>query len=65
VRDDGPGIAPENLGRIFDEGFTTRGEGHGLGLTIAKGIVEALGGTLRVESAVGHGATFVVRLRGT
>lgn len=62
--DDGPGLAPENLRRIFDPFFTTKkvGEGTGLGLTIAYGIVEDHGGRIRAESQPGKGATFVVDL---
>jgi len=63
VRDTGQGIAPAHLARIFDEGFTTREGGFGLGLPIARRIIEAHGGTLRVESRLGHGAAFTVKLR--
>lgn len=62
--DDGPGLTPENLRRVFDPFFTTKkvGEGTGLGLTIAYGIVEDHGGRMRAESSPGRGATFVVEL---
>jgi signal transduction histidine kinase len=62
--DSGPGIAPEHLPRIFEPFFTTkeRGEGTGLGLSIVRCIVEAHGGTIRVESRVGKGTTFLVSL---
>ena len=62
--DDGPGLSPENLRRVFDPFFTTKrvGEGTGLGLTIAYGIVEDHGGRMRAESSPGRGATFVVEL---
>jgi PAS domain S-box-containing protein len=62
VADTGRGIAPEHQARIFDrywqsaEGDRTRGSG--LGLSIARGIIEAHGGRIRVESAPGHGSTF-------
>ncbi len=62
--DDGPGIAKENLGRLFDSFFTTKGagKGTGLGLSISYGIIAAHGGRLYVESELGKGATFVVEL---
>src|SRR2546428_6946125 len=64
VSDDGPGIAPEHLPRIFDPFYTTKplGKRTGLGLTISHRIVTELGGTLTCESVVGQGATFIVRL---
>ncbi len=62
VGDTGPGIAPETLPRIFDPYFTTKPGGLGLGLTIARRIVEAHGGALTVESAPGRGSRFRVRL---
>ncbi|MCY1030503.1 ATP-binding protein [Corallococcus sp. BB11-1] len=64
VRDTGRGIAQEHLSRIFDPFFTTKvpGQGTGLGLSICDTIVRALGGSISVESAPGHGATFRVAL---
>jgi signal transduction histidine kinase len=64
VEDDGCGIAPENLDRIFDPFFTTKrvGEGTGLGLGIAYHIVRSHGGEIRVESELGRGTRFRVRL---
>ena len=64
VEDDGCGIAPENLDRIFDPFFTTKrvGEGTGLGLGIAYHIVRSHGGEIRVESKLGRGSRFRVRL---
>ncbi len=64
VTDDGPGIAPEHLARIFDLFYTTKplGLSTGLGLSICHRIVTELGGELTCESVVGQGATFIVRL---
>ncbi|NIN73406.1 MAG: hypothetical protein GTO46_16075 [Gemmatimonadetes bacterium] len=62
ISDSGPGIAPGDLERIFDVGFTTKQtkSGMGLGLGISKGIVERQGGRIEVESTLGEGATFRV-----
>jgi two-component system NtrC family sensor kinase len=64
VADNGEGIAPENLAKIFHPFFTTKpeGKGVGLGLAVSYGIVEAHGGELEVSSQVGEGATFTVSL---
>jgi C4-dicarboxylate-specific signal transduction histidine kinase len=64
VRDNGPGIAPENLERIFEPFFTTKppGEGTGLGLSVSLGIIQKLGGRIEVASKLGAGATFKVIL---
>jgi signal transduction histidine kinase len=64
VRDTGPGIPPEAMPRLFEQFFTTRTNlpgrniGAGLGLPIAKGIVEAHGGEMSIESEVGRGSAF-------
>jgi signal transduction histidine kinase len=63
VSDTGCGIPPEHLPRIFDESFSTRPGGHGLGLHIARRIIEDHGGALRVESTLGEGTVFTVWLR--
>ena len=60
VRDDGPGIPPDKLGRVFEAYFTTKEKGTGLGLAIVKHNVELYGGTVRVESELGKGAKFTV-----
>ena len=64
VTDTGQGISPENLDRIFDPFFTTKdvGQGTGLGLSVSSGIVERHGGSIHVQSAVGKGSTFTIRL---
>lgn len=63
VEDDGEGIAPEHLPRIFEPFWTTRspGRGTGLGLAIAQRIVEQSGGRIEVSSAPGRGSTFVLK----
>ena len=63
VIDNGIGIPPENMGRIFNHGFTTRESGHGFGLHSAALAAQELGGCLRAESdGPGRGATFVLDL---
>jgi signal transduction histidine kinase len=63
VADNGVGIAPENLTRIFNHGFTTRAEGHGFGLHSGALAARELGGTLTVHSdGVGRGAAFSLEL---
>lgn len=64
VRDNGHGIAPEALSRVFDPGYTTKGVGvgTGLGLSIAYRIVSYHRGTLGVESEPGKGSTFTVAI---
>ena len=64
VSDDGPGIPPEDMPRVFDRFFTTRGDrrGTGLGLALARAVAEAHGGTIQAQSPPGGGARFVVRL---
>lgn len=64
VSDNGPGISPENLNRIFEPFFTTKTgkEGTGLGLWLCKEIVKQLGGLIQVESTLGKGTAFCIRL---
>jgi C4-dicarboxylate-specific signal transduction histidine kinase len=63
IRDEGPGIAQEHLGRIFEPFFTTKnGTGTGLGLAISSEIVHELGGDLRAENDPAGGACFRIEL---
>lgn len=65
VQDRGPGILPEDQARLFtafEQGSPGAGSGFGLGLWIVRRIVDALGGEVRVQSAVGEGSTFTVIL---
>jgi signal transduction histidine kinase len=64
INDDGPGIAPDKLGRVFEPFYSTResGEGTGLGLSVCHGIIKEHGGNIYAESAPGRGATFTVEL---
>jgi signal transduction histidine kinase len=63
VTDTGAGIAPELLGRIMEPLYSTKARGLGLGLSIARAILDKSGGGLRVSSTPGQGSTFTVRLR--
>jgi signal transduction histidine kinase len=62
VADTGPGIAPENLERIFDPLFSTKSFGTGLGLPIVKQIVDQHGGTIRIDSELAHGTRVRISL---
>jgi PAS domain S-box-containing protein len=63
VIDNGVGIPPENMSRLFTHGFTTRPSGHGFGLHGGAIAAQELGGSLRAESAgAGRGATFILEL---
>ncbi|WP_025322466.1 ATP-binding protein [Deferrisoma camini] len=66
VEDDGPGIPEELMPRIFEPYFTTKevGQGSGLGLAVVRGMVEAMGGTVEVDSRPGRGTRFSVWLPG-
>lgn len=62
VRDEGTGISPENLKRIFDPYFTTKDSGNGLGLASSYAIINSHKGTITVDSSVGHRSIFRVYL---
>lgn len=64
VKDNGIGISPENLKKVFAPFFTTKpvGQGTGLGLSVCYGIVDSMGGLMEVESERGVGTTFIIRL---
>ncbi|WP_119968076.1 sensor histidine kinase [Shewanella japonica] len=60
VEDEGVGIAPERLSRIFDPFYTTRKDGTGLGLSLSYGIIKRIGGTIEVKSTLGKGTVFTI-----
>ena len=62
VKDTGTGIPDEIKEKIFENGFSTKGEGRGIGLYHTKQLVSSLGGTITVESQVGTGTCFMVNL---
>jgi len=62
VKDTGIGIPKENLEKLFQPLFTTKSKGQGLGLAVCKRLVEAHGGTIEVDSVVGKGSTFTIKL---
>jgi two-component system sensor histidine kinase HydH len=62
VEDNGTGIAPENLSRIFVPFFTTKPHGTGLGLAISQRLIQSAGGSIEVASYPGQGTTFTMRL---
>lgn len=63
IRDDGPGIAPENRRKLFTEFFTTKGSrGTGLGLPVTRKLVDGMGGKIAFHSVVGRGTKFVIAL---
>ena len=64
IQDDGKGIEEKDLSKIFDPFYSTKliGEGTGLGLSISYGIIEKHHGSILVESKVGEGTTFKVKI---
>jgi len=65
VEDDGRGIAPDILPRVFDPAFSTTSSGSGLGLAIARRLVESWGATIGLTSAQGRGTTVTIRFQGS
>jgi signal transduction histidine kinase len=62
VRDSGPGIQPDDMGRLFNAFFTTKPEGMGMGLSICRSIIEAHGGRIWAQSQPGEGAALLFAL---
>ena len=62
IQDTGAGIEPENLQKIFIPFFTTKSEGHGVGLALAHRVISQHGGTLSAENGLAGGALFTIRL---
>ncbi|MBN1878236.1 MAG: HAMP domain-containing histidine kinase [Anaerolineae bacterium] len=62
IRDNGVGIKPENINKIFDIGWTTKSSGLGFGLFWTNDYLEGLGGNIKVESIIGHGTVFRIFL---
>jgi two-component system chemotaxis sensor kinase CheA len=67
VSDDGRGIDPQTIGRLFEPGFTTASEpsaisGRGVGLDVVKSTIEACGGSVKIQSELGKGSTFLITL---
>ncbi len=63
VEDDGAGIAPDALPRVFDPAFSTTSSGSGLGLAIARRLVESWGGTIGLTSILARGTTVTIAFR--
>jgi signal transduction histidine kinase len=62
IQDNGVGIRPENINKIFEIGWTTKSAGMGFGLFWARDYIEGIGGSITVESVLGEGTTFCIRL---
>lgn len=64
IKDTGPGIGEEHLQHVFDPFYTTKeeGQGTGLGLSMSRSAVESFGGTIEVETELGQGTTFIIKL---
>ncbi len=62
IQDNGTGIAPENLEKIFEYGYSTSEVGMGFGLYWAKDFVEGIGGSIHIDSVLQKGTTFTIKL---
>ena len=62
VHDSGPGLTPEQLARVGRPFYTSKARGLGVGLAMARRVVERAGGRLEIDSAPGHGTTVSLRL---
>ena len=62
ISDTGEGIPQENISKLFEPLFTTKAKGIGLGLALVKTLIERHDGTISVESVMGKGTTFVIKL---
>jgi two-component system, NtrC family, sensor kinase len=60
--DNGHGISDENKGRVFDSLFTTKPDGTGLGLWLCLSVIQHMNGTIKAESTIGQGTTFIICL---
>lgn len=61
-KDNGPGISEEDVNKIFEPFYTTRSQGTGLGLAVARAVIENHGGSIWIDSTSSKGTTFVIRL---
>ena len=62
VDDTGPGMSEDVREKIFQRGFSTKGEGRGTGLALVQDIIQTYNGSIRVESDVGVGTSFIITL---
>ena len=62
VEDTGPGIAPENMKKLFAQSFTTHGDGHGIGLSVVRRLVSQADGAIHIRTKLGQGTKFTVYL---
>ena len=60
VDDTGPGMSPETVQRIFKRGYSTKGNGHGTGLSLVQDMISSYHGAIRVESEPGAGTSFII-----